>query len=145
MLISLTSITYITIPQLSALTDFITILTSLHYTTELEITCGFGKSVGFIIRHSSSYRSSLFRALKRDVSVPLSSLRRSQSLDDLNISNHPCEYYQSCPDLLDMQSLRNMHPGLHDGLHCNQLYYSTRCHQRYEQNYSIFSSNFIDD
>ncbi len=81
--------------------------------------------------------------------VPLSSLRRSQSLDDLSISDHPCEYYQSCPDLLEMQSLHNMHPGLHDGLHCDQLYYSIQNdstphrevikrknhHQRYEQNY----------
>ena len=31
--------------------------------------------------------------------------------------------YQSCPDLLEMQALQNMHPLLHNVLRCDQLYY----------------------
>ncbi len=98
----------ITIRQLSALTNCMTILNnSLHSTIRIFDNIIFYWKIGLfnVISHSSSYRSSLSYALKRDVSVPLSSLRRSQSLNDLSISNHPCEYYQSCPDLLEMQSL----------------------------------------
>ncbi len=122
----------------------------VHSTARI-IDCDYGNcSVGTIIRRSSSYRSSLSRALKRDVSVPLSSLRRSQSLDDLSTFPHHCEYYQSCPDLLEMQSLHNMHPKLHNGLKCDKLYHPKqpgreiklnshyRVHQRYEEDYDTF-------
>ncbi len=135
---------YSTLLQLSTLSDFITILNnSLHSTTRI-----IKSSFGSVLRYSSSCRSSFSRALKRDVSVPLSSLRRSQSLDDLSTSPHSCEYYQSCPDLLEMQSLHNMHPQLHENLRCDKLYYykqhdsdsieiklkkGNKVNQRYEQ------------
>ena len=31
--------------------------------------------------------------------------------------------YQSCPDLLEMQALQNMHPILHEALRCDELYF----------------------
>ncbi len=117
--------TTVYILQLSTLKDFITLLNnSLHSTTMID---GVRLRHFYIgtdsIRQSSSYRSSLFHALKRDVSVPLSSLRKSQSLNDLSTSRDCLDYYHSCPDLLEMQPLHNMHPKLHDGLRCDELYY----------------------
>ncbi len=108
--------------QLSTLEAFVTIMNnSLHSTTMIDEVRKrrpdyFG---GDSMHHSSSYRSSLSHALKRGVS----SLRKSQSLNDLSTSSHDClDYYQSCPDLLEMQSLHNMHPKLHNGLRCDKFY-----------------------
>ncbi len=99
--------------QLSVLENFVTIMNnSLHSTTMIDEL----RSSRFFVagadnmHHSSSYRSSLSRALKRDVS----SLRKSQSLNDLSISH-------DCLDLLEMQSLHNMHPKLHDGLRFDEF------------------------
>ena len=113
--------------QVSTIKDFTTILiNSLHSTTNIELR---EHSPFDFLNYSSFYRSSLFRAHRRDVSVPLSSLRKSQSLDDLSTSPHPCEVYQSCPDLLEMQSLHNMHPKLANFLHYKKSIY--RCYGRY--------------
>ncbi len=92
------------------------------------------------IRHSSAYRSSFSRALKRDVSVPLSSLRRSQSLDDLSISHHPCDYYQSCPDLSEMQSLHSLRG--FDMLYCDKSQCDSKLknHYRVHKRYRIIDS-----
>ncbi len=142
------SISLTSILQLSAFKDIITILnnSSLHSTT--SITHSYTRTN--IRRFSSSHFSSLSHALKRDVSVPLSSLRKSQSLNDLSTPSCDCrDYYQSCPDLFEMQSLHNMHPKLRDGLGCDGLYYDKQCdrgreiklknhgkvHQRYNMSY----------
>ncbi len=105
--------------QFSTLKDFITILNSSMLDD--------GKRLGIVSLMAENIRpyfSSLSHALKRDLPVPLSSLRKSQSLNDLSTSSCDChDYYQSCPDLLEMQPLHNMHPKLHDGLRCDELYY----------------------
>ncbi len=111
--------------QLSILEAFVTIMNnSLHSTTMIDGIIGKTHYLGDDnMHHSSSYRSSLSRALKRDVS----SLRKSQSLNDLSTSSRDCiDYYQSCPDLLEMQPLHNMHPKLHDGLKCDKFYYQNK-------------------
>ena len=73
------------------------------------------------------HHSILSRALRRDPEVPLLDLRRSKSLCDLttvrygtmNITKNPSKKTnkkskrnQSCPDLLDMQSLHSVHPDI---------------------------------
>ncbi len=111
------------ITQISILKDFVTLWNLLHsINTMVELSV---EIVTLYIRRHSSYHSSLSRALRRDVSVPL---RKSQSLNDLSTSSCNClDYYKSCPDLLEMQSLHNMHPKLRKSLASYKLYYERQC------------------
>ncbi len=111
----------ITPMQISIFKDFVTLWNLLH-----SITKGVTIQTLYIRRHSS-YHSSLSRALKNIVSSQ-SSLRKSQSLNDLSTSSSDCiGNYKSCPDLLEVQSLHNMHPKLRKSLASYMLYYEEQC------------------
>ena len=105
------------------------------------------------IKSNPPFRDCMARALRRDPAVPRHNLKRSQSLCDLRTLHSPHRHqqhdssrplssygwrhiplkkhrlfppillYQSCPDMLEMQALQNMHPLLQKALRCYQLYY----------------------
>ena len=89
------------------------------------------------VKSNPPFRDCMARALRRDPAFPRHNLRRSQSLYDLRTLHFPHRYQllqqhdsprplssygwrhillkytghiQSCPDLLEMQALQNMHP-----------------------------------
>ncbi len=78
--------------------------------------------------------NSLSRALRKD---PDLDLRRSKSLCNLSKLCHDIkdvdseqntmdgvDVHQSCPDLLEMQSLHDLHPKIHESFVFSQYYYS---------------------
>ena len=80
--------------------------------------------------------STISHALRRDPSIPISNLRRSQSLCDMRTSHstrtdkmavfepYKSPHGLSCPDLLEIQSLHDLHSLLHEALKCDKLYYT---------------------
>ena len=85
---------------------------------------------GLNLRMNPSFRDCMAHALRRDPAIRCN-LRRSQSFCDLRTLHFPHRHqlhipptlYLSCPNLLEMQALRNMHPLLQKALRCDQLYY----------------------
>ena len=88
---------------------------------------------------SLSHLNSLSRALRKDPDTVGLNLRRSKSLCDLSTLKSVVEYktsptfekrvvtrHQSCPDLLEMQSLHDMHPQLHTAIGSQDFYYKHR-------------------
>ena len=95
------------------------------------------------LRINPPFRDCMARALQKDSAVPRHNLRRSQSLCDLRTLHFPHRHrheqyiipflylgvgeppsHQSCPNLLEMQALQNMHPVLQEALGYDQLYFN---------------------
>ena len=117
------------------LCKLLAIMNYKHSLTEL-----YALTYGHILPSYFSLRqlSSLSRELRKDPAIVNLNLRRSKSLCDLatlrlktndtgwrkKLSKDVLKH-QSCPDLLEMQSLHNMHPNLHEALETKKYYYST--------------------
>ena len=112
--------------------NFITIMNnSLHHNQSMKIL-----ELDIAPMNPSHKISTISRALQRDPFIPISNLRRSQSLCDMRTPHSTrtdkmavFEPYKSprvlsCPDLLEIQSLHDLHPLLHEALKCDELYYT---------------------
>ena len=112
--------------------NFITIMNnSLHHNQSMKRL-----ELNIADMNPSHKISTISRALRRDPSIPISNLRRSQSLCDMRTSHstrtdkmavfepYKSPHGLSCPDLLEIQSLHDLHSLLHEALKCDKLYYT---------------------
>lgn len=100
---------------------------------------------------SLSRLDSLSRALRRDPDTVSLSLRKSRSLCDLSMlrldmnalqaRKEDVHRHQSCPDLLEMQSLHAMHPQLHEFIGSNRFYYTRN--KTVESSFGVRFSAFL--
>ena len=121
-------LTLTTIPP-RAYCEFLAILNdSLHHNTSSMKDLKLSLCLSIL-----SYSNPLAHTLRRDPDTIKLKLRKSKSLCDLtklkcDIVNGLPDYgviklCQSCPDLLELQSLHNIHPLIHYALCCDKLYY----------------------
>ena len=114
--------------------NFITIMNnSLHHNQSMKTLV-----LNITPMNPSHKISTISRVLRKDLLIPISNLRRSQSLCEMRTPHSARtdqnnvlfkSFYQyksthglSCPDLLEIQSLHDLHPLLHKALECDKLY-----------------------